>query len=80
MGEHAHGAVRSRHVAERVAQRHRRIAQVVAAAEAGEARPARDQPAAEQRRQLVEVEVGHAHAMAERVLAHREAAVETVPS
>ena len=58
-----------------VGERARGIAEVVRAAEAREPGARRDEPAAEQRGELVEVEVGHADPMPERVLADREAAV-----
>ena len=45
-------------VADGVGERHGGVAEVVRAAEAHEARARRDEAAAEQRRQLVEVEVG----------------------
>ena len=52
-------------VAHGVGQRHARVAQVVAAAEAQQARAPGDQPAAQQLRQLVEVEVGEGQPVAE---------------
>ena len=51
--------------AHRVGQRDAGVAEVVAAPEAQDARAAGEQPAAEQLRQLVEVDIGHRDAVAE---------------
>ena len=53
------------HVTDGALQRHSRIAQVVAAAEAHQSRPTRDEPAVEQPRKLVQVEIGQRQPMAE---------------